>query len=454
MRTGGRASWIYAPMQLARRIVFYILVGVYLGACPLSISYALGYLVRPGSEHGIIKTGLVHVATAPPGASVYFGKSRYTDRTPIVLRDVLPGTYPVTVLLKGHRPWRRQVPVKPGQATVLEHILLLPDALPDAMVLAGGFDDLLPFATRDILCLTRGPQVQDLVAYDAHAGSAWRPRLVSDVVATARIRSTIGRRDAGEGLLRVQAADGERWLWVELHRDGPRIHDVTELVAKPGRAGKDAAAGPAVRGLGVARRRLYLLLADGSLQVLDPDRPSTERMIMDPELLALTEPGGMFQLRILSDDTLLLMGEHGELATNQAPYLLVGEGVRDVAEDPRQGRLLIWQAERLGVLDLAAWRTSPERLAPVWVFQDGHNIQQAFWAHDGSHVVFRDDDRVRLLELGTPGEPALEELVQVKRHSAILYNDAWGRLYYLDRTTGDLRAIQLLPGSGSGGGLE
>ena len=438
-RNVAAASWVYAPMQVARRAVFYLLVAIYLIACPLTIGYALGYLVRPGSEHGIIKTGLVHLATTPPAASIYIGKSRYTTPTPATLRDLLPGRYPVSVVLKGYRSWRRTLVVRPGRATVFDHILLLPETLRDEVVFPSPLEDLIPVASRDLLLLSRGPQLLDLVLYDARAGVSWPIRLPAELRA-ARLRSLVPSRESDGALLRVHARDGERWLWLELRRE-PRLQDLAPLLSRP-----QATPAP-VQGIGLWRRTLCLLVSDGTLRLIDPDRPLAERVLRDPALASLTASGGRYQIRALSDDALLFLGEQGELLTPRPPYLLVSEGVRDLVEDPRLERVLLWRADQLGVLDLAVWRASPERAAPRWIFQDGHSIEQAFWAHEGSHVVFRDGDQVRLLALDGSPEAAAQDVVQVRKNSAVLYVEDAGRLYYLDRTTAHLRALELIPGT-------
>ena len=446
--TRGRASWIYAPMQLPRRIVFYLLVLAYACACPLAIGYALGYLVRPGAARGIVKTGLVSVASTPPGASVYIGKSRYTDKTPTTLRDLLPGVYPVSVLLKGHRPWRRDVAIRPGRAVVLEHLLLLPDTLPDTLALPGAFDTLVPIAARDLLLLGRGPRLDDLRVYDLRLNTVAQVLPPGQELGSARIRSTVTARNSPGALLRVHSRAGDRWLWVEPRREEVRVRDVTALlgaVPAGSRPAAPALAGDGVRGLGLDRRRLLCLTADGALRVAEPEHPLLERFVEDPGLGAIAAQGGHYQIRMLSDDSLLFIGELGELLTTRPPYLLVGDGVRDVVEDPRRGRALVWQADQLGVLDLVAWRAAPERAAPAWVYQDGRDLQEAYWVHDGSYVLFRDDDRVRLLELDAPGPRPVVDVVQVKKNSAIAYFDDWGLLYYLDRVTGDLRTVELVP---------
>ena len=71
----------------------------------MTILYALGYILKPGMEQGLVKTGLIYISTVPSGASVYISNKRYTRRTPAILRDLTPGNYPIRISLKNHRSW-------------------------------------------------------------------------------------------------------------------------------------------------------------------------------------------------------------------------------------------------------------------------------------------------------------------------------------------------------------
>ena len=48
-------------LLLLRRIFFYLFTAIYVVACPMTILYALGYLVKPGTEKGIVKRGLIYI---------------------------------------------------------------------------------------------------------------------------------------------------------------------------------------------------------------------------------------------------------------------------------------------------------------------------------------------------------------------------------------------------------
>lgn len=129
-------------MLLLRKILFPIFVTAYLVFCPLLIAYALGYLFRPGAPQEIVKTGLIHLSSVPPGARVVVGRSRFRENTPTVIRDLLPGHYRVRVVRPGYQPWQHGVRVEAGKASSFGRILLLPvrwrpEAFPETRFLRG-----------------------------------------------------------------------------------------------------------------------------------------------------------------------------------------------------------------------------------------------------------------------------------------------------------------------------
>ena len=112
-------------MIFLRRIVFYILLMVYLVTCPFVILYALGYAYKPGHDPSIMKMGVVSLSTVPSGASVYLGRSRFTEKTPTVLMDLYrkhrdaPMPFDGVLLIKTHRRSTKN-PKRLGQSKVTE----------------------------------------------------------------------------------------------------------------------------------------------------------------------------------------------------------------------------------------------------------------------------------------------------------------------------------------------
>ena len=320
-------------MLQLRKIVFYLFVLAYCVSCPVIIFYALGYILKPGAEHGIVKAGLIYLSTSPPGATVYVENKRFAEKTPAQIRGLLPGDYHLTVYLKNYKLWTQTVSIQPEKAVTFDKILLLPSQWHGKKILEGKFDDLVPVQSPRYLILAKGSAPEDLLFYD--------------------------------------------------------LKDKTLL-------SKD------VRAYDLFGKKIYTVNDDIGLQ----------KKIF---------PKGKF----------IFFGRQGEILSNKPFFRVGGERVNGAQFDAETQKMLVWRDDKLGVSDLSFGPATEIQ----WVAEKAGKISQAFWVHGGSHILFRDGNQVYLLELADGGmEP--EECFQVQRGSAIFYSEKTGKIYYLEKGTG------------------
>ena len=465
-------------MLFLRRLFFYLLIGIYLVFCPLIISHALGYMFQQGEAQGIVKSGLIAFSTHPSGASIYLGHRRYTRKTPTILPGLLPGEYPVTVLLKGYRPWFETLPVEAGKATVLDRILLLPEEWKPKELLSGPFENLLPMPGSRWFLLTKGEMVNDLWLYDWR-GEKTRPLLQqASIFSEAKVLSYHHVPESSAFILHVGARDGEKFIWIVPSSKENRLKNVTSLVTErphyiewDPRDKKhlfafqggylnmmDLVSGAVVpgwldgaRGIGIFDKKLYMLRDNYVFERMDFDGKK-EKLLLEDSSLGHSVFGekGTYRIRIFSEDVILFLGEKGELIANRFPYRFVPEGVLGLEFYLKGKRLLVWKKDALGILDFSKVREEEEGFESgpelTWVYQQGGKIEQAFWVYEGSDILFRDRDGVFLLGLQTYGKPHVHHVLEVKPKTSIFYVEESGKLYYLDGTHGSLSAIDILPG--------
>lgn len=468
-------------MPLLRRIVFYLFLLIYLVCCPVTILYALGYVLEPGTVHGVLKTGLISLVTVPPGAAVSVGGRHYGDATPTVIRGLLPGEYGLKLALKNHRPWVRVVPVEVEKATVLEKIVLLPDRPAPREVLAGPFTDLVPIPGTRFILLVKGRSLEDIVVYDREADDGWALIPAASAFLGGQIAWHLMLRDSPFLLFKVAFPAGIKFLGIELIKGRARLTDLSSLfMSQPQRVMWDARAAhqlfslhdytvdrldtdgmalypqvaTQVRGMGVHDGMLYLVQDGGALQRMDPDGKHAEALTADPAAdHVLAEARGPLQITGLASNLVIVVSDEGELFLNRVPYRFVAAGVRGFEFDPEHDRVVVWLRDRLGVLDLSTVSGKDAALAQAlrvrWAFQGGSNIAQAFWAYDGSHILFRDGATVLLLEEETYGPPACNELLRVKEGTSIAYAEQTGQLHYIDSRSGSLNVLEIIPGKES-----
>ena len=111
-----------------RRIIFYFFIMIYLIAAPLTVLYALGYILSP-SRQALVQTGLVSLSSEPSEASVWVNNVLQKEKTPLILRNLKPGQYILRVSLPGTHPWQRQVEIEPDRVLRFENFLLFPKNL-------------------------------------------------------------------------------------------------------------------------------------------------------------------------------------------------------------------------------------------------------------------------------------------------------------------------------------
>lgn len=218
---------------ILHKVIFYVFVAVYLVTAPVTVLYALGYILKPGSER-LVKTGLISLSTFPAGAAVYLGKSRFTERTPVLLRDLLPGRYSVQLKLKGHENWSVLARVRPGEAVAFEKILLLPNDLSFRELSEHSFEQIIPLEKKDSLWLVEDKKTGECRLFDA-AREALGPSAHAPAVPLperpAERFEEIGRRTLvwtknNIGFLRDRRpAAGPEWLF----RGGDNITQVFRL---------------------------------------------------------------------------------------------------------------------------------------------------------------------------------------------------------------------------------
>ena len=433
--------------------------------CPLLILYSLGYILKPGTEHGIAKTGLIYLSTLPSGATVYLEDKRFTEKTPVFLQGLLPGKYRVTVFLKGYRPWIHTISVRAEQAAVFDKILLVPKEWNCQYLAEEEFDNLIPLNDRRYLLLTNGPLLEDFYFYD------FRKKILSPLTPDdfrfddAHVVSYLTARRSEQLLIDAQLGlwGEEGFFWVDPSTK-EKIKDITPFFAdkpqfvdwdirqpeklfsfKNGTLSRvDLDSGEAdpkfaesVRGYGLFGEKLYVLDQALGLQKMELDGKNREIISTHPFGPELTDTKDFLRIKVFPKNKIFFIGRRGELWSNEFPNPLVPGGVLDMQQDPTTQKILVYREDSLGILE-------PKSASIRWLVLKAAKITQAFWVYGGSHVLFRDGDKVALIELAEHTAMEAQEFLQVKRGSSILYVEKSGRLYYLEKKSGRFCAIDLM----------
>ncbi len=464
-------------MQFLRKAVFYIFLIIYLIACPLILLYAVGYIYKPGTKEGFVKTGLISVATVPSGAKIYLNKSRYTQKSPAVIPELIPGSYSLKIFLKGHKEWIRTVRVEPEKATVFDKVILLPDRLRSKEVLHGKFRDIISVPGTDFLVLARSEKIDDILAYNIKSNKAW-PLLKSGMLfGGGEALSYFTEKESPYIIFCVKSPAGNKFLRVELaeNKEAP-AEDITKFFpTEPSRVFWHASSPKDifsyqkgslnridldsgqvykkyiknVKGFGLSENALYVLANDNKLVKMDYDKKDRKILIDETTMNTFLFRGNDFyKIYPLGQEIFLFWGERGGLLTNNAPYNLEGEGIKGVSVNLQFDRAVLFKNDRVGVLDLSAEEISGEAIKPVkikWIYKNAKNIEQVFWAHEASHVLFRDGNKVFLAGAFEDSGFSLNSIFDVADGSSIVYSDKTGEAYCLFQSPGSLFASGIVP---------
>ncbi len=462
-------------MAILRKLLFYFLLIVYLVTCPLVILYALGYAYQPGASPNIAKLGVISVSTMPSGASVYLGRSRFTEQTPTVLMDLFPGEYILKIVLEDYRPWIRKIPVRSGKATVLENIILVPTDLRMETVVPYSFDNLIVFPGTPFFLLSKGNKLKELYVLYWRTGKI-RPLLpVGSPYAEIELERIFHVRKSPSPIFQVNGEAGEKYLRMNIRGKHTIVHDISHLIPETpdnwvwdpkaekylfyldsGRLDRiDLTSNEIspitdhVQGVGLFDQKIYVVRSNDVIR-MDRNGSNAESLLNDPELgAALFKDGKNFECERLKDGVLLFWRKHGELLSNRFPYRLVDDGVLGI--EPYRGKpaLLIWQKHRVGIIDFSRKPSDSEdvfekSVKAHWVHENGNDIRQAFWISEGNYILFLDSSGVFLLDAFSDMPPSVRFLFSVKENSSVYYAPSLGKLYYLEPQSGKLRTFELL----------
>ena len=465
-------------MLLLRKIVFYVFLLAYVVICPVLLLYALGYIFKPDTAEYIVKTGDIHLATLPDGATVYINKKVFQDKTPALIDKLLPGNYDVAMFLEGYDIWRDTLPVKAGKATVLDKILLVPKKRTSKTILTGNYEAIIPLKGANLFLISKSSSLGDYFDYSYKSDEISSVLEKTSPYRDYKIISYFKSKGCESILFNVSSGKDEKFLWIDFgNQKNPVIEDITDLFQeKPERVLWDPgdetniftfqsshinrinlekkALFPDyiknVRGFGIKNETLYVLSNDKSIFSTDYDKKNIKYILSDENLgNSLFGSSGYFKILPFVKNILLFVGDKGELLSNHLPYKFIDSGLVELKFFEDEEEVLVCTKDKIGILDFSTEATgdiefekAPELL---WVFTKGNNIRDAEWAYDDSHILFRDENIFYLLEANEYTGPRLSKIVNVKAKSKVFYSDDLGELYYIDPGSGNLLMTDIVP---------
>jgi hypothetical protein len=455
-------------MIALRKILALVFTVAFLALCPALVLHVLK----------IMRTGIIKMDSQPKTASVTLDGRDIGGATPLIIPDLPPGTYEMTVSAPGYQSWSQAVTVNQGRATTLERVLLLPDKPRVRNLTDAGFDRLISIERMPFLLLTDGDSAGALRVFDTR-NSTLRPLLPADSpMAAGRVEDIFIAARSSRVICHIELNDEPGILLVDVATVPHRIDDLSERFSEPAgkvlwdesakevlfsfRDGKvrkidlrlgrdDSNFGGDWRGIGVFNRRVHYMERDGRIKSMAFDKSSEKTIFDDPRASReIFGESATYAIWPLDAETILFHSDNGRLCQSGLPNVLVEEGVRGVRSDEDSSRVLVWTARRLGVLETSSDKTRgtgpfEKGRQVTWIFENAGDIRDAWCVDGGSHAVVQDGGRLVLLELFAGVNARPRGIAGAKPASGVRYDARSGLVHALEPERGRLIGIEIAP---------
>lgn len=120
-------------MQTRRtqQAIFFFFILLFFASAPLVVLYTAGYRWSP--DIGIVRTGTLFVASTPKDATISINGQTIRDTTPAIIKTLKPAPYQIQLTLAGHLPWSKTLPIREGETTFIDHVILFLDNPPQLL---------------------------------------------------------------------------------------------------------------------------------------------------------------------------------------------------------------------------------------------------------------------------------------------------------------------------------
>jgi PEGA domain len=451
-----------------RKFLFLAFVAGYAVACPLLILYALGYIVQPSGEE-LRRTGGIFVASIPPGASLSLDGKPYPRKSPVAMLRLRPGPYRIRLDLHGYRPWEERVSVRPGRVTVLDSLLLVPVHRTYADVAPDWFLDMIPAPGYPYVILMKGTGARDVVVYDIPGR-----RFISVIDERSALRNalvtgclTVG--GSSEFLLETVNRASLGILGVRIQRPRAMVQDLTEVLPAQFEDPQWAVGSPEVifsyngssvdrtnvrtgtvtrgivtqvSGYGLDGRWLYAISWQRHLLRFDLENQTRQDLSRFDGAVEGFPLGRFVSVRPVGADLILLWSQGRRFTAAGPAFRESATEVRGYQADSRTGRVLLWQAHRLAIIEKRAGASAP---ALQWLDVDAKDIQQACFVTESTNVLYRDGSSIFLAGRLQDHEWRVNLVATARLGTSMYYAEREGKLYYIDPETGRLFTTVIVP---------
>ncbi len=457
------------PMPLLRKIVFYLFVLAYLLIAPVILLRLLGSVVDI-KHHKIIKTGLIYTTTIPSGATITIDNKKVHQKTPTVIRDLLPGEYAVSLNKSGFNPVHSTVDIKDEQASLLENIFLSPTIWPiEPLTRNFHFDDFIAISGSHTLIARQGNQdfVLRLPKNDPTIESIFNaPQSLfaqASIYKDGTIRKLYTIEQSPIAIAQILTNQTNKFFVIEPQDKEIYIEDISDLITTSpdqilweyndnkniyilsqgvlNRLNiKEKSIYPRildhVAAVDIHDNALWVLTENNSIIRSDAEGKSIKTIVSHlPEINTNDQP----HIYMLTEKTFFISSTKGLIYVSDSVKIISSEKIDGLQFNEDKNKTLVWSGNNLGIINNISSQQEPIHI--TWTYQASSRINQAWWINNDHSIIVANNHQIALTD-ATPLNPIRNILITPLGDSnRIFYHEKTGRLYFIDPANGLLSFI-------------
>lgn len=406
-----------------KRWVPWFFVLTFVVMAPLLAFYAVGWRFDLRVRQ-VVRTGTIVVNSTPSDAIITLQGTPLPNRSPSSIRNMLPGTYHLTVSKKGYTSWEHQIAVAQGAAAYVTARLYPDPVLPVTVA-------------QNIAHAAFVSKTYSFIAHDTNGN--WRLETRSAPDANPETKAIIGLPESLGSLSVTPHARLDVYLIEEKRREkrwtltpqGPFLlatalrSDLTDYIwhpDEPALIGRDRKGAIVKIGLQQQKKTVVLLpeptaefaVATGllrpSVYYLTQERPGQNPRLGRTELDVVTEPTELISLPEYIEGN-IVPGPRNHLAlidkTDSRVHIIdlerkqiIGEAPgTNVRWHPKYSDAIIWNNDVIFVIRIASDGTMQSTFVGRWK----EPIRDVSWIEDDTdHFIIAFDRRVAAIEIDAP----------------------------------------------------
>lgn len=419
--------------QRTRKILFFILLLVFIVLAPILVLYVQGYRFDLANRK-LTQTGGLFLKTIPKQAQIYLDgeSSKRTDFFfgSALIENLLPKKYKISVQKEGFHPWEKDLEVKEREVTEARNIILFPEN-PYYRSLAGGIQEFwFSPNQRKVVLKEKEEDSWALKLYDLDRDLKSHLIIEDDISLLAdsgqakkgidlfKLEFSEDERDI---LLEVTTAEQLKYFVIDIGKSPPFLEETENPLEVPEN----------IIAYQEFKKKIYYLDSLGHIYETDKSFSTKQKVTLKP-----------FPLRQETEYKLYIFPEWIFLQEENTLYLLNQdtksfekflEQISSLKISPSQRKLVYFSENEIWVLFLKEQkgqlkRTKGER---VFLLRLSKEIKDVFWINS-EYLIFNTEDDIKIIETDNRDRINTVHLAEFE-NSKIFWNQRDKKLYVLDK---------------------